>query len=163
MKHKILVTTEKRSLMRKGMTPLIKRVIRGVLTWEGVEVPCEINVLITDDMGIKKLNKQNRKIDKTTDVLSFPMFDFKPGNPPTEETAELDPVSERLPLGDIAFSLERVKAQAEEYGHSNEREVGFLIVHSMLHLLGYDHMDDANTALMEDRQKEILNKLELYR
>ena len=109
---------------------------------EGIRVPCEINVLVTNDNGIHAINKASRNIDRPTDVLSFPMFQLEAGNPPADWEDYLDPETGLCPLGDMCISLERATAQAKEFGHSVKREVGYLTIHSMLHLLGYDHLDE---------------------
>ncbi|MCD8009041.1 MAG: rRNA maturation RNase YbeY, partial [Clostridiales bacterium] len=104
--------------------------------------------------------------DGPTDVLSFPMFHLEPGVPPTEETAELDPASGLLPLGDMVISYQRAEAQAAEYGHSVRRELGYLAVHSVLHLLGYDHMDGDDGPMkrqMRAREEAIMNELGISR
>ena len=105
-------------------------------------VPCEINVLVTDDKGIQVINRTSRNIDRPTDVLSFPMFELTPGKLPEDWTEYTDPDTGLVPLGDMCISLERAVAQAQEFGHTTRREVGYLTIHSMLHLLGYDHMDE---------------------
>ncbi len=124
------------------VTANIKRCIRAALREERVPVACEINVLVTDDSGIRAINRESRQVDKATDVLSFPMFNLTPGSLPEDWSEYLDPMTGRCPLGDMAISLERAAAQAQEFGHSLRREVGYLTIHSMLHLLGYDHMDE---------------------
>jgi probable rRNA maturation factor len=133
------------------------------LTAEQVELPCEVNVLITDDDGIHQINLEQRQVDAPTDVLSFPMFNLMPGEPPMEEGL-LDPATGRLPLGDMAISYERAVAQAEEFGHSVQRELGYLAVHSVLHLLGYDHIDEgAQKARMRQREEAIMNQVGMPR
>ena len=121
---------------------MIKKCIETTLTAESVAVPCEINVLVTNDRGIHAINKASRDIDRPTDVLSFPMFTLTPGQPPEDWTEYLDPETGLCPLGDMCISLERATAQAKEFGHSARREVGYLTIHSVLHLLGYDHLDE---------------------
>ena len=141
---------------------LLERVITAALDAEGVETPCEINVLITDDEGIHQINLEQREVDRPTDVLSFPMFELKPGDKPAPE--EADPATGLVPLGDMVISLERAAAQAEEFGHPLERELAYLTVHSVLHLLGYDHMDEGPMkAQMREREEEILAGLSLSR
>ena len=103
---------------------------------------CEINVLITDDKGIHAINLASREIDKPTDVLSFPMFDLTAGDPPENWEEYMDIETDLCPLGDMCISLQRAAAQAKDFGHSLRREIGYLTIHSMLHLLGYDHMDE---------------------
>ena len=120
----------------------IKKCIVATLDAEGVDVPCEISVLVTDDNGIHEINLASRQIDKPTDVLSFPMFQFEPGVLPEDWEDYLDVETGLCPLGDMCISLERASAQALEFCHSVKREVGYLTIHSMLHLLGYDHLDE---------------------
>ena len=142
MKHKINLVFEELSLRRFTIGSIIKKCIHAVLDAEGVSVPCEINVLVTNDQGIHVINKTSRGIDRPTDVLSFPMFELEPGNPPQDWSDYEDPDSGRVPLGDMCISIERAVAQAQEFGHSTRREIGYLTIHSMLHLLGYDHLDE---------------------
>ena len=142
---------------------LLSRVIPAALEAEGVTVPCEVDVLLTDDEGIHQINLEQREVDRPTDVLSFPMFEFTPGEPPTDD-AEADPETGLVPLGDMVISLERARSQGEEYGHGTEREVAYLAVHSVLHLLGYDHMDEGPMkAQMRAREEAILNSLGISR
>ena len=141
---------------------LIRRVIRTALAMQGVDFPCEVDVLVTGDAGIHAINLDMRGVDRPTDVLSFPEFELMPGQLPGQEDA--DPGTGYVPLGDMAISLERVKAQAKEYGHSNRRELAYLAVHSVLHLLGYDHMDEgAQKAQMRGREEAIMAELGLER
>lgn len=143
--------------LRQGMvTSIIRRCMEAVLDAEKITAPCEINVLVTNDRGIHAINKASRDVDKPTDVLSFPMFDLVAGQPPEDWTEYLDPETDLCPLGDMCISLERAAAQAKEYGHSLRREVGYLTIHSMLHLLGYDHMDEGvEKAIMRRREEAI--------
>ena len=138
-----------------SMKILIRRAVTQTLAYEGFGNDCEVSVTFTDNEGIRVLNKTYRQIDRETDVLSFPMIDFDGGEePPTDD--------ETVVLGDIVLSLEKARAQAEEFGHSFEREVAFLTVHSMLHLLGYDHVNsDEEDAEMRRRQREILEGMGL--
>ena len=142
MKHKINLVFEELSLRRITVSSIIKKCIQAVLDAEGVRVPCEINILVTNDQGIHVINKTSRGIDRPTDVLSFPMFELEPGNPPKDWSEYRYPDSDRVPLGDMCISIERACAQAKEFGHSTRREIGYLTIHSMLHLLGYDHLDE---------------------
>ena len=145
--------------MDDGIRAFIKKTIRVALESEGVKFPCEISVLLTSDNGIQEINREQREIDAPTDVLSFPMFDLTPGELPDPET-DADPETGCVPLGDMAISMERVAAQAKEYGHSNRRELSYLVVHSVLHLLGYDHMDEGpEKERMRAREEEILSEL----
>lgn len=141
-KLKLNLTYEKPSLLNVPVTRNIKRCVEATLDAEDVTALCEINILITDDCGIHGINKAARNIDRPTDVLSFPMFELEPGNPPADWDDYMDPGTNAVPLGDMVISLERAKAQAKEFGHSVKREVGYLTIHSMLHLLGYDHLDE---------------------
>ena len=142
MTHKINLVFEQLSLQKFTISATIRRCIHQTLKAEKISAPCEINVLVTDDRGIQIINRESRKIDKPTDVLSFPMFQLEAGNPPTEWEEYQDPETGLVPLGDMCISLERAIAQAQEFGHSTRREVGYLTIHSMLHLLGYDHLDE---------------------
>ena len=145
-----------------GLRAFIRRVIRTALEAEGVTLPCEVDVLVTSDSGIHQLNLEQRGVDAPTDVLSFPALELRPGEKPTAEDA--DPGTGLVPLGDMALSYERVAAQAKEYGHSNRRELAYLVTHSVLHLLGYDHMDEGEQkALMRAHEEIIMDKLELNR
>ena len=160
LEHDIIFDTEVE--LPAGTEEHFRTVITAVLEAEGMEEPCEISVLFTDDAGIHEINLEQRGVDRPTDVLSFPMFDLQPGEKPTEEDA--DPDTELVPLGDMVISLERAREQAEEYGHSVRREVAYLAVHSVLHLLGYDHMDDGPMkAQMREREEAILGTLGITR
>ena len=140
----------------------IRRVIRTALAAEGMTFPCEIDVLLTHDAGIHQINRDMRQVDRATDVLSFPEFDLTPGQLPGEEDA--DPGTGLVPLGDMVISMEHVAAQAKEYGHSNRRELAYLVVHSVLHLLGYDHLDEGPMkAQMRGREEAIMTELGLTR
>ena len=156
MRHKINMVFEALSLERFTIGNIIKKCIHETLTAEGIGVPCEINVLVTDDAGIHIINKTSRDIDRPTDVLSFPMFQLEPGNPPTDWVDYQDPATGLVPLGDMCISLERAKAQAGEFGHSVRREVGYLTIHSMLHLLGYDHLDEGPMKAQMRGREEVI-------
>ena len=144
---------------------LIRKVIRTALELEGVKLPCEVDVRVTNDTGIHEINLDMRGVDRPTDVLSFPMFDLVPGEPPTEEDTELlDIATGLLPLGDMVISMERVAAQAKEFGHSNRRELAYLTAHSVLHLLGYDHLDEGEEKKrMRAREEAIMEVLGILR
>ena len=142
MKHKINLVFEQLSLQRIVIGNIIKKCIHATLEAERISVPCEINVLVPDDAGIQIINRESRQLDKPTDVLSFPMFQLEPGDPPMDWIDYQDPATGLVPLGDMCISLQRAVAQAQEFGHSTRREVGYLTIHSMLHLLGYDHLDE---------------------
>ena len=161
MLHEIILEMEVD--VSQAVTDQIESVIRTALEEQGVELPCEISVLLTDDEGIHQINLDMRGVDRPTDVLSFPMFELEPGIPPEGEDY-LDPESELCPLGDMCISLERAEAQAAEFGHSVEREICYLTVHSVLHLLGYDHLDEGPMkAQMREREEAILEKLGITR
>lgn len=164
MKHKINLVFEELSLRRLTVPGIIRRCIHATLQAEGICVPCEINVLVTDDRGIHTINKTSRNIDRPTDVLSFPMFELTAGAPPTDWEDYQDPDTGLVPLGDMCISLERADKQAQEYGHSLRREVGYLTIHSMLHLLGYDHVDEGPMKKqMRAREEAIANSIGLSR
>ena len=153
---KINMTFDVFSLQNPIISAHIGKCIEATLKAEGIRTPCEINVLVTNDKGIHAINMASRGIDKPTDVLSFPMFQLEPGNPPKDWEEYLDPETELCPLGDMCISLERAKAQAKEFGHSVKREVGYLTIHSMLHLLGYDHLDEGPMKRqMREREETI--------
>jgi len=153
---KVNLTFQGSSLHKILVISVIKKCIAATLKAEKVHTPCEINVLVTNDQGIRAINKASRNIDKATDVLSFPMFDLEAGSPPSDWSEYIDPETGLCPLGDMAISLERASVQAREFGHSLRREVGYLTIHSMLHLLGYDHLDEGpQKAQMRSREEAI--------
>ena len=161
-RHYIPVTADIPGAASQGNCALIRKVIRTALAAEGVDFPCEVDVSVTGDGGIHAINREMRGVDRPTDVLSFPAFALTPGTLPGEEDA--DPGTGLVPLGDMVISMERVAAQAREYGHSNRRELAYLVVHSVLHLLGYDHLDEgAEKALMRRREEAILGELGISR
>ena len=155
-KIKININYDFPTWRRFAVSSVIRQCITAVMDAEGVSAPCEINVLITDDNGIRQINNATRQIDRPTDVLSFPMFQFTAGEVPEDWSEYLDPDTGLCPLGDMALSLERAIAQAEEFGHTARREVGYLTIHSMLHLLGYDHLEEGPMkAQMRTREEAI--------
>lgn len=157
---KINLTFDVFTLRQPFVTSTIQTCVERTLAAEGVTIPCEINVMVTNDRGIQAINLASRNIDKPTDVLSFPMFQLEPGNIPQDWEDYLDPETQMCPLGDMAISLERAVAQAKEYGHSVRREIGYLTIHSMLHLLGYDHLDEGPMkAQMRKREEEIASEI----
>ena len=156
MSHKINLTFDIFTLQQPLVAGIIKKCIQATLDAEGITADCEINVLVTNDKGIHAINLASRQIDRPTDVLSFPMFELEPGDPPAEWDDYLDFETGLCPLGDMCISLERAQAQAKEFGHSARREVGYLTIHSMLHLLGYDHLDEGPMkAQMRAREEAI--------
>ena len=156
------------SILMSGEVPyprwasrLAARCIRTALRLEGVRVPCEISVMFTDDEGIRALNRELRGVDKPTDVLSFPAFEFTPEafDPAAGET---DPESGLLPIGDMALNLDRIRLQGREYGTGEKHETAYLTVHSVLHLLGYDHVDEGeNKKQMRARERAIMRMMRL--
>ena len=153
MKHQIIVRYSNRADRSLPLTLHLRKCIAAALEAEHVNVPCEINVLVTDNAGIRAINRAMRNIDRETDVLSFPMFQFTPGQFP-----------EDVPLGDMAISLERARDQAKRFGNSLRRETGYLTIHSILHLLGYDHMDEGEMKRqMRTREEIIAGQLGLQR
>ena len=162
MEHTIMIESELGGT--QAYEALLRRVIPAALAAEGVEFPCEVDILFTDDTGIQEINREQRGVDKPTDVLSFPMFELTPGVVPTMQDVEADPETGLVPLGDMVLSVERAQAQGEEYGHGSERELAYLAVHSILHLLGYDHLDEGPMkAQMRAREEAILSKLGITR
>ncbi len=158
--NKINLTFDGFTLKKLPVATIIRRCIRETLKSENIRVDCEINVLVTDDNGIHAINKASRNIDRPTDVLSFPMFALEAGNPPTDWSTYLDCETGLCPLGDMCISLQRATAQAKEYGHSVRREVGYLTIHSMLHLLGYDHVDEGEMKKqMREREEAIASAI----
>jgi len=156
MKHKINIVFEQLSLQRFTVHSIIRKCIQKTLREERISVPCEINILVTNDAGIRLINRESRNLDNPTDVLSFPMFQLEAGNPPEDWTAYQDPDTGLVPLGDMCISLERAISQAQEFGHSTRREVGYLTIHSVLHLLGYDHLDEGEQKKqMRSREEAI--------
>ena len=147
MKHKIYVTRQKRGLGHPETAALVKKAAAAALVCEGMDEPCEISVTLTDDAGIHVINLENRGVDAATDVLSFPID-------------EMDLDTNCRFLGDMVLSLEHVQAQSEEYGGGYAHEAQYLTVHSVLHLLGYDHLDEGEEkARMRSREKAIMKEL----
>lgn len=145
---------------------LAKRVIEYTMEHEDFPFEAEVNLTLTDNEGIHEINKRYREIDRPTDVLSFPLISYEFAgdfSKVEEEDDNFNPDTGEAMLGDIIISVPKVKEQAKEYGHSEEREYAFLIVHSMLHLFGYDHMTPEEASFMEQKQKEILNELNILR
>ena len=148
---------------------LLTGVVEAALEMEECPWECEVNITLTDNEGIRAMNQEFRELDVPTDVLSFPMIAYQePGDFAflEEESAETEYFnldSGELLLGDIVISVERAKEQAEEYGHSLERELAFLTAHSMYHLMGYDHMEDEERMVMEQKQEKVLQSLGITR
>lgn len=164
MKHKIGIVFERSHISNPGMGMHIRKCIRCALAHQQVDFPCEINVLVTNNRGIQIINKETRKIDRETDVLSFPMFEFTPGELPEAWDDYVDLDTGRVPLGDMVISLEKAVEQGNEFGHGIKRELGYLTVHSVLHLLGYDHLDEGPMKQqMREREEQIMEQLMLHR
>ena len=143
---------------------LLKSVLDQGLRSEAITAPVEISITITTAEAVHQLNREYRGIDRTTDVLSFPLVEFDDGD--RKESiinSEWDPVEESVMLGDIVINYEQALAQAEEYGHSADRELAFLTAHSLLHLLGYDHMEPEEEQTMQEHQERILTALSITR
>lgn len=141
---------------------IIRDVTEEALDYEHCPYEAEVNVVLTDNEEIQAVNREYRKIDAATDVLSFPMVDYETPSDfgHVEEAAEdyFNPETGELMLGDIMISVDKVEEQAEKYGHSQTRELAFLVAHSMLHLCGYDHMAEEERLIMEKKQQEILER-----
>ena len=146
---------------------IIRDVVLAVLDYEGCPYAAEVNVVVTDNHEIQKMNREYRGIDAPTDVLSFPMLEFTVPSDfsHVEEAFEdcFNPESGELMLGDIILSVDKIREQAESYGHSQTRELAFLVAHSMLHLCGYDHMEEDKAEEMERKQENVLSALGITR
>lgn len=153
-----------RALQDKEAERLIRRAARAA--WDSFEYPFggSVDVMLTDNEGIRDLNNEFRQVDSATDVLSFPMNEFSEGRPPEDVVFSMDPETGLLPLGDMIISVEKAKEQGEEFGHGFERECAYLTVHSMLHLLGYDHVDEGEQKRrMREREETTMALLGLER
>lgn len=158
---KVTVSRQKRGLGYESAAKLVRRAAKAALRAENVNVPCIVNVLLTDDEGIHEINLEQRGVDRPTDVLSFPMNELVPGAFDASR-CEYDLDTDMLLLGDMVVSMQRCESQAEEYGHSFEREISYLTVHSMLHLVGYDHLDEgAMKRQMREREDAIMASMGL--
>ena len=150
------------------LVDLLKNVIEFALKEEEVDVECEVSLLFVDNDEMREINNETRGIDRATDVLSFPMLDYENKKVFKEmyknyEFSQSDCDGEELVLGDVVLSLEKALEQSKEFNHSFEREASYLVVHSILHLLGYDHMEEDDKVIMRKREEEILNKLNITR
>jgi len=161
MKNIVRVTRARRGLGHPEAYLLVRRAVCAALEAEGIPAACEVDVLLTDDAEIRDINRSARNVDAATDVLSFPMNELKPGK--FELSAcERDPGTGVVALGDMVISVPRCADQASVYGHGFDREVCYLAVHSVLHLLGYDHMDEGpQKKLMRAREEAVMEKLGL--
>ena len=160
MGHQIVLTGDRTDRPSGVSQRLMKRAIRHTLELEGVDVKVEIHVKLVDDEEIRQMNAQFRDKDKPTDVLSFPASDYIPGQF-VADGRDVHPRTGRLYLGDIVLSTERAAAQAVEYGHTMRREICYLLIHSVLHLLGYDHMDETDKQAMRQREQIVMERLRL--
>lgn len=146
----------------KDLQKLIENAVKLCVKKEGFSYPCEASITLTDNENIRELNLAHREIDEATDVLSFPLIEYVNGEPEIQP-GDIDPDSGRIFLGDIIISVEKAFEQAQNYGHSMERELSFLAVHGILHLLGYDHETETEEKLMFSLQEDILNEMRLFR
>ena len=162
VKHKVYVKRQRQGLGERSITSLCRRAIKATLQEEGIETPVEISVLVSDDKGLREINREHRDIDAVTDVLSFPNQVYIPGAF-RANAEDVNPETGVLHLGDIVLSCERAESQAKEYGHETTREIAYLMVHSTLHLLGYDHEDPADKERMREREDHVLDTLGLSR
>lgn len=153
---------QKKFKVTKEMRDLVRNAVKESLVYMEFPLKSEISVMFTDDEEIHRLNKEHRGVDRATDVLSFPLFEYDENGDIIEDELDFNPNGEMF-LGDIVISLETAARQAEEYGHSFEREIGFLTVHSMLHLFGFDHMTQEDEDEMFVCQREILKEMGLER
>ncbi|MCI5726406.1 MAG: rRNA maturation RNase YbeY [Clostridium sp.] len=160
-RQEVIVITDKE-------VDVLRNTILFALKEEEVNIPCEVSLIFVDNASIREINRENRQIDRETDVLSFPMLEYE-NNMVFKEYYKDFKFDEtyldegELVIGDIVLSLEKAKEQAKEYGHSFERECNYLVIHSVLHLLGYDHMVEEDKVKMREREEELLNKLGISR
>lgn len=163
----IHIENESEESLEFNYQEIIQKVVEECLDFEECPYEAEVNILLTNNEEIHQINREYRDIDSPTDVLSFPNIDYEcPGNfSNLEESTEayFNPDTGELFLGDIVISVEKAVSQAQEYGHSLEREIAFLVAHSMFHLFGYDHMIEEERTLMEDKQRKVLNNLNILR
>ncbi|MEE3480669.1 MAG: rRNA maturation RNase YbeY [Lachnospiraceae bacterium] len=161
----VLFTDECEENLGFPLEKTAEETVNAALSVEGFTVPAEVSVTLTTAEEVHELNRQYRDVDATTDVLSFPLLELEAGeNYESHDFSEdIDPDTGKVPLGDIVLNISRVKSQAKEYGHSVKREYSFLICHSMLHLLGYDHMEAGEREIMEEEQRKIMNTLGISR
>lgn len=156
--HEIYISREKKGLGHNNAAKLIKKSVQKALDAEGIDYPCIVSVMLTDNEGIHEVNQQFRGVDRPTDVLSFPLNELEAGTF-SLGACETDPATGAVMLGDMMISLERCAEQGMELGHGFERELCYLTVHSVLHLLGYDHLDEGPMkARMREREKEIMEE-----
>ncbi len=156
----VYIENETEEALPKGYEDIVSDIIQASIEYMKCPFDCELNVIFTDDDGIMEMNSEFRGIDKPTDVLSFPLLEYaKPGDFSELSSGSVDCFNQdtnELMLGDIILNVDKISEQAELYGHTRRRELAFLTAHSMLHLFGYDHIDDEERAVMEKLQEEIL-------
>ena len=154
--HEIEVSREKGNLGHRNAASLIRKAAEAALLAEGITAPCLVSVMLTNEEGIRRVNREFRGVARSTDVLSFPLNELTPGafDP---DLCERDPDAGVLMLGDMMISIPACEKQGEEFGHGFDRELQYLTVHSILHLLGYDHLDEGvQKRMMRAREKAIL-------
>ena len=137
----------------------LERIVGQCLSYENIDYGCEVGVTFVDDDAIRTLNREHRKLDRKTDVLSFPML----SDVRSVEKTDIDPETGLVYLGDVVISVETAMRQAEEFGHSLEREIAFLTVHSMMHLMGYDHIGESDRRIMRTHEEAVLDELNIKR
>ena len=137
----------------------LERIVGQCLSYENIDYGCEVGVTFVDDEAIRMLNREHRNIDRKTDVLSFPML----SDVRSVEKTDIDPETGLVYLGDVVISVETAMRQAEEFGHSLEREIAFLTVHSMMHLMGYDHICESDRRIMRTHEEAVLDELNIKR
>ena len=159
----VTVTRDRPGLGHSETAGLVKKAVAAVLEGQGIAVPCRVDVLLTDNGGIHAINLEHRGVDAPTDVLSFPLNELRPGEF-DPKNCEMDYDTGEVLLGDMVIDIPRCEQQGEEYGHGFKREVSYLAVHSTLHLLGYDHLDEGpQKRQMREREKAIMEKLNISR
>lgn len=162
----IIIENEYEKAIEVDYEAIIKAVIDEAVSFVNCPYECEVSVTLVDDDAIHELNRETREIDRSTDVLSYPMLEYdapESFEQVEENLTNFNPDTGELILGDIVISMDHVYTQAEEYGHSVKRELAFLVAHSMLHLFGHDHMKDSERVEMEEKQEQILKNLGITR
>ena len=163
-RHELLILNRQRGvLITDDIVEVIRRCVSGVLDFEDIELETQVSIIFVSNRGIKKYNMEYRNINKITDVLSFPMLEFDEDGGVVISAGDRDCESGRVIIGDIILSLEKCVQQADDYGHSFTREIGFLVVHSMYHLLGYDHIEQGENEILREKEEKVLSMLELVR
>ncbi|MBO5453455.1 MAG: rRNA maturation RNase YbeY [Clostridia bacterium] len=164
MKLSLEITNERNKIeLTDELNSLIENVIKTALSIHGIDCDTEVSLLFTDADEIRQINNDYRNTDKVTDVLSFPQLEFEEEGVIMEEYLPKAGEYPYLSLGDVVINVEQVYAQAQEFGHSRERETGYLVTHSILHLLGYDHMEEDEKKRMRAKEEEIMSVLGIGR